>query len=317
MLATLLRRARRREMPNSAPPVSIASAPANPARVLRTLSELDRALDEADVAGRESDDALRAAFGTFEFRPSVDGLPPDPFSAAYRDYQFKLYEQIAGKPYAVSNEACAFLVDPAIATPFPYYTRSFQTVSDQLLMVGLIIKTMRLPPGASILEFGPGWGNTTVALARMGYSVTALDIESRFLEVIRGRCAGMPHPPELIAGDFSAAAGLGKSFDAVLFYECFHHCADHHRLLDDLARLVAPGGQAVFAAEPITDIFPMPWGIRTDGESLWAIRRFGWLELGFRESYFRETLRRVGWKVRRHDYDVTPLGTIFVATRDQ
>jgi hypothetical protein len=34
-----------------------------------------------------------------------------------------------------------------------------------------------------------------------------------------------------------------------------------------------------------------------DGESLWAIRRNGWLELGFNEKYFEEALLRAGWYV--------------------
>jgi hypothetical protein len=79
-----------------------------------------------------------------------------------------------------------------------------------------------------------------------------------------------------------------------VFFESFHHCADHNRLLRALAAALAPGGHVYFGAEPITRDFPVPWGIRTDGESLWAIRQNGWLELGFRESYFRTALRRAG-----------------------
>jgi hypothetical protein len=35
------------------------------------------------------------------------------------------------------------------------------------------------------------------------------------------------------------------------------------------------------AAEPITDDFGEPWGLRLDGMSAWSIRKHGWLELGF------------------------------------
>ncbi len=44
----------------------------------------------------------------------------------------------------------------------------------------------------------------------------------------------------------------------------------------------------------------MPWGVRTDGESLWAIRRNGWLELGFHPDYFRQALGRVGLVAEVH-----------------
>ena len=46
---------------------------------------------------------------------------------------------------------------------------------------------------------------------------------------------------------------------------------------------------------------PYPWGPRLDGESLRAIRRFGWMEVGFDEAYLFELLERVGfaWERRR------------------
>lgn len=74
---------------------------------------------------------------------------------------------------------------------------------------------------------------------------------------------------------------------AAVFFECFHHCDDHRRLLRALHRAVQPGGCVVFAAEPIAPDYPVPWGVRMDGEALWAIHNFGWLELGFRDDYLR------------------------------
>jgi hypothetical protein len=44
----------------------------------------------------------------------------------------------------------------------------------------------------------------------------------------------------------------------------------------------------------------MPWGLRLDGCSLWAIRKNGWMELGFRDDYFRDALARTGWLGRKH-----------------
>jgi hypothetical protein len=98
----------------------------------------------------------------------------------------------------------------------------------------------------------------------------------------------------------------------VLFYECFHHCSDHVQMLDQLHRVLNADGKVVLAAEPILEAFHAPWGLRIDGESLWAIRTNGWLELGFQESYFVETCLRTGWTVAKHVTDVTPLGTVFV-----
>ncbi len=285
-------------------------------RRIATLEQLDEILLECDRAQKISDDALRRVFKTFEMQAEALDLPDHPESREYRELQFALYRRISGREYSVANEASNWLsVDEAIKRPFPYYTDSYQTVSDQLIAIGLIVKTMRLPPRSRILEFGPGWGNTTVTLARMGYRVTAVDIESRFLDVIRGRAVGFADNIETIVGDFSIIDSLHGQYDAILFYESFHHCSAHQSLIAGFDRRLAADGIVVFASEPITDAFPMPWGLRLDGQSLWAARKFGWLELGFQERYFRSLLAQQGWKVEKHAYDVTPLGVIFIGRR--
>jgi SAM-dependent methyltransferase len=182
------------------------------------------------------------------------------------------------------------------------------------MAVGYIIMTMRLPAKAKVLDMGVGWGNTAVTLAQMGYDVTAIDIEPKFVELVNGRAALLGLPPIAEVGSFLDIGTRPDRFDAVLFYECFHHCSDHMSLLQQLHTVLAPGGRVFFAAEPITDAFPMPWGIRLDGESLWAIRRSGWLELGFQESYFRTALERAGFSVVKHVTPATHLGVIFEAT---
>lgn len=282
--------------------------------VIETLDELDARLALLDQAQKVSDAALRAEFDKFRMRfPVPTGLDPD--SEAYRDQQFALYERIAGKPYALANEASKFDPKTVADRPFPYYTEGFEVIGDQMIATGFIIKTMRLPPGASILEFGPGWGNTTIALARSGYDVTCLEIEPNFISLIEERARRLSLPVKTVQGDFLDAANLGRTFDAVLFFECFHHCARHNDLLDMLDRLVNPGGIVVFAAEPITSEFPMPWGLRSDGQTLWAIRNFGWLELGFNERYFFESLNRRGWSLDRQFCKDTSIGTVLIARR--
>jgi cyclopropane fatty-acyl-phospholipid synthase-like methyltransferase len=85
----------------------------------------------------------------------------------------------------IENERCDFPTDAN--RPFPYYTESAETVGHQLIAMGFIIKSMALPSGSSILELGPGWGNTTIELARMGYEVTAIDIDPAFVDLIAER----------------------------------------------------------------------------------------------------------------------------------
>jgi 2-polyprenyl-3-methyl-5-hydroxy-6-metoxy-1,4-benzoquinol methylase len=303
------------EVINAAEPDQPAPEPLAPPplREVRTVAELDEMLKEVDAAHAVSSDALLAKLHSFRFVADPNATSSDPLSDEYARYQMSLYELIAGRSYRVENERSDFIVESHKSVPFPYYTESWQIVSDHLLMLGLIVKTLRLPAKASILEFGSGWGNTTVALAQMGYRVTAVDIDERFLDIVRHRSRDLPSPPRLVAGDFSSLKGMDERFDAILFYESFHHCSDHRALIDSFADHLTPGGQVAFASEPITDTFTAPWGLRLDGQSVWSTRRFGWLELGFTETYFREVLGRAGYVVDKHVYPVTGLGTIFVA----
>ena len=75
-------------------------------------------------------------------------------------------------------------------------------------------------------------------------------------------------------------------FDAAIFYESFHHCADHLAMLERLHGIVGPAGRVLFAAEPVAPM-AYPWGPRLDGYSLWSTRTYGWLELGFDHGLLR------------------------------
>ena len=277
------------------------------------LERVDRFL--ALLATAPGDDALRILFETFRAEYDVD-VPDDPFGSAYRKVQFDLYERLHGKPYATSHERSPMDIEASAKQPFPYVHGSAGTVGDQFMGIGYLIKTMGLPRGAQVLEFGPGWGNTTLAMAKMGYGVTAVDIEQNFVDLIRLR-ASMEQIPNLVVrqGDFSLIESMGAKFDAVLFFECFHHCSDHLRLMAAFDKVVKPGGIVCFAAEPIVDDFPIPWGLRVDGQSLWAIRRNGWLELGFNTRYFEEAMRREGWWIERHVGSDCILANVIIARR--
>jgi 2-polyprenyl-3-methyl-5-hydroxy-6-metoxy-1,4-benzoquinol methylase len=280
---------------------------------ISTIEELDSKLREIDAAHEISDDKMREVFLSFKMLPPED-LPRDPYSPEYEERQFDLYRRISGrKVYEVDNEQSNFPVDPN--RPFPYYTESPQTVGHHLMGIGFIIQTMGLSAGSSILELGAGWGNTTEALARMGYDVTAIDIDPTFVGLIGARAEKLALSIQTRVGDFFDIDAFNRKFDAVLFFECFHHCSDHRSLLRKLADVLEPGGRVFFAAEPISDLFPLPWGLRMDGESLWAIRHNGWLELGFQESYFVRTMQQLGWLVRKHETLTTNLGVIFEARR--
>jgi ubiquinone/menaquinone biosynthesis C-methylase UbiE len=283
-------------------------------RVLRTLGEVDEMLAEIDAAAATSDDELRRCFRSFRMEVDWD-LPDDPFSDAYRTSVMDCYQWLRGESYTNRNEHVPFDVLAALDNPFPYATKSVATVGEHLMAIGRTLRVLDLPPGSRVLEFGAGWGNLTLAMAQAGLQVTAVDIGQNFVDLISARAARLNVDVEVLAGDFSLVQELKATYEVVLFFESFHHCADHQRLVEDLGRVVAPGGRIIFAAEPVLKTFPVPWGLRLDGESVWAIRRNGWLELGFRSSYFRRLLLHAGWRVRSVRAAQTIGGGTFVAER--
>jgi 2-polyprenyl-3-methyl-5-hydroxy-6-metoxy-1,4-benzoquinol methylase len=292
----------------------LRGTPPPPQRVVHTLDELDEMLEYLDERASVSDDALRRGFQSFrmELTPT---MPADPYSEGYRLAVMELYEWLHGSPYELKNENSDFEFERFVNVPFPYSTQSGSTVGNHLIAIGHVIRTLDLAPRSRVLELGPGWGNTTIALAQMGHTVTAIDISKEFVDLIQARAQRVHTPINALVGDFSAIREIDGTFDAVLFFESFHHSTHHLDLLASLEKTVAPGGRVLFAAEPIEDEYYLPWGPRLDGESLWAIRTKGWFELGFRRSYFLEALRRAGWWAQQVDCPEQPAASILVARR--
>ena len=272
--------------------------PLGKVQILTTLEQLDIKLVECESAARVSDDELRRVFSTFRMDIS-ESMPSDPFSEEYHGRVMALYHHVAGRPYNVRNEVTAFDVTAADLRPFPWVC-SPRTAGFFLMRTAFLLQTLDLAKGARVVEFGAGWGNSTIWMTMLGFDVTAVDIEHRFCELLELRARRHQVSINVINDDFTWAERVTEPFDAAVFFESFHHCSDHRRLLNALKRAVKADGKVYFASEPIVPDFPVPWGLRTDGESLWAVRRNGWLELGFSEKYFEEALRRSGWSARKH-----------------
>ena len=215
----------------------------------------------------------------------------------------------------VANETSPFDLNHAKLRPFPHQTGSPAVVGEQLIAQGFLLKALSfLPPKARLLEFGPGWGNTTLHFLQLGYSVKAVEIDEKFVELVRHRGAAFADQLDVVQGDMLSFT-TADSFDAAIFFECFHHCADHVQLIRQVKQMLRPGGVLVLASEPIGK-YPYPWGVRLDGQSLWAMRRYGWLELGFETSYLFGVLEKEGFRVeRRREPSLGTIADVVLATR--
>ena len=265
------------------------------------MERLDAELARATELMGASPDEARTLLEGFEV--ALPAPPPhDPFSAAYRDWTWDLYHRISGRAaYDTTHETSPFDLPTALVRPFPYQSGSLKMVGRDLVARGHLLDCLAevVPSGVAgrrIVEFGPGWGNLTRDMVATGLDVTAVELDEKFCTLIGRRGEG-PGRLAVVQGDMLGFT-TEEPFDAAVFFESFHHCADHLAMLRRLRRIVRPDGAVLFAAEPVQRL-DYPWGPRLDGLSVWSTRTYGWLELGFDTRYFDRALDLTGWAGRR------------------
>ncbi len=263
-------------------------------------------------------------------------LPPEwahlsnmnPFSAEYLKAVTAWLETITGRvDYdPARDELASYLETPDASGVAPFVPGIYRYgnstfLGDMMQAFGAVLKVLDVRAGQSVLEYGPGDGQISLALARMGCRVTAVDLEARYLEQIVSQATALGTSIRTLQGSFGTAEP-GILYDRILFFEAFHHALTHHNLARTLLEQLAPGGRIVFAGEPILApdnyfrcTVPYAWGPRLDGLSLRAMRHLGWCELGFTREYFVEMLMRAGFVVEFHDNASTSRGSAYVATR--
>jgi len=252
----------------------------------------------------------------------------DPFGPAYKEQVLAIYRIISGNEYydpLMMERTEATDVFDTATRPIPYRFAESRLVGEFLSCYGHILRTLDVKAGADVLEYGPGEGQLSIHLARLGCNVHAIDIERRFLESIQRQCKALGISIVTQVGRFGDGIG-DKKFDRVVFFEAFHHCFDHQDALMRIRDLLKPNGFICFSGEPILsaqspdreEILPYPWGLRLDGDAIRSIAEFGWMELGYSEDYFIELLRRCGYSVecvrcpgvwRADAYIARPYGT--------
>ena len=258
--------------------------------------EIEKFIRDVDNAYLKSSDAAYNLFKTIEIEYPQFKCN-NPLSDGFRNNVFDLYKKISGRSsYEVKTEESYLDINEALYNPYPYQTKSLERVALYHRLLAKLMSMIKLQPGASILDMGCGWGSTSLELAQIGFNVTSLDVNQYFCKLIEKRAKLLKiRNINIINDDFLWIEKTNKKFDAIIFFECFHHCWEFQRLLRNMHKVLNPKGKIYFAAEPITNMFPLPWTLRMDGESLFVIRKHGWMELGFRSDFFSDLLTSTGW----------------------
>jgi ubiquinone/menaquinone biosynthesis C-methylase UbiE len=105
--------------------------------------------------------------------------------------------------------------------------------------------TEGLPAGADILEVAPGPGYLAVEIARRGFTVTAVDVSSTFVEIAADYAKAQGVEATFRQGDVSAMPFATESFDRIVSQAAFKNFTEPLKALNEMHRVLRPGGTAV------------------------------------------------------------------------
>ena len=283
------------------------------ANELLSLVQLDQAIAEADVPGVDRGKLI----SDIAYYPDMSSLADlDPFSEPYLANVKRIYEAMREGVYDVNDEANT--LEYSLTEPSPYSSRHPNLIGHHIGSIVTVVRDIGKSPPARVLDLGFGAGDTSLMLARCGFDVDAVDVNQRFVENLKywSKRFHVEDRINAVALPFDQISSLGGPYDAILFFESFHHSLNHAALIAELTTKLHDDGVVIFAGEPIYDHFPIPWGLRhAEGLATYCIRKFGWMELGFQTSYFLELLERHGLFATYRSYSDYPVANHYRAAR--
>jgi SAM-dependent methyltransferase len=252
------------------------------------------------------------------FQPGLD-----PFCVEYVAQQHRLWRLIAGvdRDYDVGTDEKEADWGEVDAVRFPGHFKrrdplAVVAASDHVLATGMMLKHCGLKPGDWALEYGAGFAQTALTLARLGVNVDTVDVSERFCGWVRNQAAFFGVPLTPFEGRFGDAPRPEQKYQVVWFYESFHHCLDFARVIRELPKLLAPGGRVILSGEPIVErenaAVPYPWGLRLHSEVTAVVRRQRWFELGFSEDFLFQLFANSGFVMQRIDCEPSLFGRMYV-----
>ena len=107
-----------------------------------------------------------------------------------------------------------------------------------------------LKPGAKILEIGAATGRYSIALAKMGYDVTAVDLTPKYVEIMKRKSVGLKKFQCMVGDALDLSTFKDNSFDIVLNLGPMYHLfskKDKNQAIKETIRVTKKSGICMFA----------------------------------------------------------------------
>lgn len=107
-----------------------------------------------------------------------------------------------------------------------------------------------LNPSSSVLEIGAGTGRYSIALAKEGHSVTAVELSERNLVILREHAKGLDNLKAYQGDAINLSRFADDSFDMTLVFGPLYHlyeAEDRDAALREAVRVTKPGGMILTA----------------------------------------------------------------------
>ncbi len=97
------------------------------------------------------------------------------------------------------------------------------------------------PPGRAI-DMGCGTGTNVITLAQHGWQVTGIDFAARAIQLAKRKVKQAGVTADLSVNDATKLSGISGPFDLALDMGCFHGVPDRAAYVNQIKRVLAPGG---------------------------------------------------------------------------
>lgn len=152
--------------------------------------------------------------------------------------------------------------------------------------------------GRRLLEIGCGMGTDLASFARGGAAVYAVELTPRHLAIARQRLLTERHRVRLVRSDGESLPFPDESFDVVYSFGVLHHTPGTRTAIDEIRRVLRPGGVAIVALYHRDSVFYWFYTIFLRG-----LVKGGLLRVGY---------RRLVADIEQHDHtDALPLVKVY------